>query len=105
MIGQLSPVLRSCHLDVLSPTRSVGRRLWFDADAVVHCPANTRLAAQVPFGGLYRNVSQQELDLLQLASGAVTQFRAGPGGDHEARVARSRSSGRSLSPRAKPSVQ
>ena len=64
-------------MDVWSPTRSVGR-LWFDADAVVHCPANTLLAAQVPFGGLYRNVSQQELDLLQLASGTMTQFRAGP---------------------------
>jgi len=54
--------------------------LRFDADSVVHgsAGADTLLAAKVSLGGLDRHASKQELDLIQLASGSMAQFRAGP---------------------------
>ncbi len=64
------------HLDKLSPTRSEGRRLRFNADAVVDRSANTLFAAEITFGGLDRDMAKQELDLLQFSSGRMAQFRA-----------------------------
>lgn len=53
--------------------RAVGRqpfrnttasRIRFDTDTIIHGRSNSLLAAQVAFGGLNRNMPQQELNLL-----------------------------------------
>jgi hypothetical protein len=49
-----------------------------DAHLVVHGAPQSLLAPKVTFGGLDRDVSQQELDLLQFTAGVVTQPGAGP---------------------------
>jgi hypothetical protein len=38
---------------------------------IVHCAGQILLASDVPLGGLNRGMSQQELDLLQFATGGV----------------------------------
>lgn len=43
--------------------------LWFDADPVIHSRADALLAAEISLRRLDRDVSEQELDLLQFASG------------------------------------
>lgn len=53
------------------------RSLRFDTDAVVHGTADSLFTAQVPLRSLDRNVSKKELDLFQLTSCGMTQFRAG----------------------------
>jgi hypothetical protein len=58
--------------------RRSGARL--NPDPLVNGSAKALLAPQVPLGGLNRHVSQQELDLLQLAAGSVAQTGAGPAG-------------------------
>jgi len=42
-------------------------RLRFDTDAVVHGSANPPLAAEIAFSGLHGNVTEKELDLIQLS--------------------------------------
>ncbi len=50
----------------------------FDADLVVCRSLQTLLAAEILFRRLHRDVAEQELDLLQFASGCVTQACTGP---------------------------
>jgi hypothetical protein len=45
--------------------------LRFQADAIVHRASETLLASQVPFRRLYRDVTQEELNLLKLSTGGV----------------------------------
>ena len=54
------------------------RVLRLDAHLVVHGAPQSLLAPKVTFGGLDRDVSKQELDLLQFTAGVVTQPGAGP---------------------------
>lgn len=46
-------------------------------EAVVHRAAEILLAAEVTLCGLHRDVPEQELNLLQLTTAVVAQFRAG----------------------------
>ena len=50
--------------------------MWFDTDAIVDGSANELFAAEITFGSLHRNVSEQELNLLQLAARRVAELRA-----------------------------
>ena len=52
------------------------RRL--DSNFVVNSTTNPLFAAQIPFGCLNGKVSEQELDLLQLASGRMAKPSASP---------------------------
>jgi hypothetical protein len=45
--------------------------LRFDTNPIVHRSANPLFAAEITFGCLHRDVSEQELDLLQLSAGGV----------------------------------
>lgn len=58
------------------PARMTGPSLRFDADAIVYGSADPLLAAEVAFGSLHRNMSKQELDLVQFSSGGMAQFSA-----------------------------
>ena len=51
-------------------------QLWFDADVVVHGSANPLLAAKIAFSCLHRNVTEKELDLIQLSTRCMAQLRA-----------------------------
>jgi hypothetical protein len=42
--------------------------IWFDSDAIIDRRPNPLLAAKVSLGRLNRDMSQQELDLLQFAA-------------------------------------
>jgi hypothetical protein len=44
---------------------------------IVHCIAKALFRSQVTLCRLDRDVAKQELDLLQLATGFMTQLRAG----------------------------
>jgi len=62
-------------------SRQVGQRspigsIRFDADAIIHCVAEPLLAAEIPLSRLNAHMTRQELNLLQLATGLVTQARA-----------------------------
>src|SRR3981081_802477 len=57
----------------LPPTQRFG----FDSDGIIDRRPNPLLAAKVSLGRLNRDMSQQELDLLQFASGSMTQTSAG----------------------------
>jgi hypothetical protein len=46
-------------------------RARLQADAIVRCIAKALFASQVTLCGLHRNVTKQELDLLQFASSFV----------------------------------
>lgn len=46
-------------------------------EAVVDRAAEILLAAEIPLCRLHRDVSEQELNLLQLTAAVVAQFRAG----------------------------
>ncbi len=48
----------------------------FDADAVINGVRETLLVAEVPLRRLDAHVTQQKLNLFQLASGLVTKARA-----------------------------
>jgi hypothetical protein len=50
--------------------------LWFDADAIVDCFANSLFAAEITLGGLHRNMSEQKLNLLQLSACRVAELCA-----------------------------
>jgi hypothetical protein len=45
--------------------------LWFDTDAIIDGVTNALLAAEITLSGLYRDMSEQELNLLQLSSCGV----------------------------------
>ena len=47
-----------------------------DPDRIVDGVSEPLLAAQVPLGGLHANVPEQELNLLQFATGFMTQASA-----------------------------
>jgi hypothetical protein len=49
--------------------------LRFDADAVVYGSANALLATEIALSRLYGDVSEQELNLLQLSPGCVAEPR------------------------------
>jgi hypothetical protein len=51
-----------------SRTSPATQRFWFDSDAIIDRRPNPLLAAKVSLGRLNRDMSQQELDLLQFAS-------------------------------------
>ena len=51
--------------------RISGLRLWLEAEFVINGIAQSLLATQIPFGCLHANVSEQELNLLELATGQV----------------------------------
>lgn len=57
------------------PAQTVDARL--DSNPIVHRLVEALLAAQVFLGRLYGNMPQEELDLLQLASCAVTEASTG----------------------------
>jgi hypothetical protein len=48
----------------------------FDADVIIYRNPKLLFAAEVPLGRLNTHVSEQELDLLQLATGDVAQTGA-----------------------------
>ena len=50
-------------------------RLWLDADPVVHRSANSLFTSEITLGGLHGNMSEEELDLLQLSSCRMAQLR------------------------------
>src|SRR5262249_203037 len=52
------------------------RTLRFDANSVVDRPGDALFATQVSLGCLDGNVSEEELNLLQLSPSRVTQLRA-----------------------------
>jgi hypothetical protein len=47
-------------------------------EAVIHWLPEILFAAQVSLRGLHRCMTEQELNLLQLAATRMTEFRAGP---------------------------
>jgi hypothetical protein len=65
------------HMSVSSATRSFEiRPLWFNADSIIHGTTNALFATEIALGCLHRNVSEQKLDLLQLAACSVTNLCA-----------------------------
>ena len=51
--------------------------IGLDAQAVVHGAAQLLFAPQITFGGLNRYMPEEELNLIQFATGEVAQARAG----------------------------
>jgi hypothetical protein len=51
-------------------------RVWFPPDPIIHRVAETLFAAQISLGRLHRDVSQQELNLLQLTAGLMAKAGA-----------------------------
>ena len=76
------------------------RRL--DANLIVDRSPDALFAAEIALGSLYRNVPQQELDLLQFATGRVAQSSAGPSKIIGVRVCRALLSLRIAVQRARP---
>jgi hypothetical protein len=54
------------------------RRVRFQANPIVHRVAETLFAAQVPLRRLHRDVSQQELNLLQFTAGLMAKTGTRP---------------------------
>ena len=52
--------------------------IWLDTNVIVYCNPKLLLAAEVPLGRLDADVTEQKLDLFQLATGDVTQTGASP---------------------------
>ena len=52
--------------------------LWFDAQRVVHRNPKLLLAPKIPLGRLDRDVTKEELNLIQFAAGEMAQARTGP---------------------------
>ena len=50
----------------------------FDSKFVVYRNSQTLPAANIAFSGLHRDVPEEKLDLLKLASGIMAEPRAGP---------------------------
>jgi hypothetical protein len=50
----------------------------FDAEFVVYRNSQTLPAANIAFGGLHRDVPEEKLDLLELASGIMAEPGTGP---------------------------
>ena len=59
------------------PVRRSGDLAGFDSKVVVHRDSQFLFAAEVPLSRLYRNVPEQELNLIQLAAREMTQAGAG----------------------------
>ena len=55
-------------LSATLPERPGDSAIWLDSDAIIDRRPNPLLAAKVSLGRLNRDMSQQELDLLQFAS-------------------------------------
>jgi hypothetical protein len=55
-------------LSAILPEPPGDSAIWFDSDAIIDRRPNPLLAAKVSLGRLNRDMSQQELDLLQFAS-------------------------------------
>ena len=72
------------HSPALFPTY-VCSTVGLDADLVVDRVLETLLTAKISLGRLDGDVAQQELDLVQLASGVAAQAGAGSAGGHAAR--------------------
>jgi hypothetical protein len=53
-----------------------GSRLRLKAKVVIHSVPQSLFAAQIPFGRLHTDMSEQELDLLEFSPCEVTQTRA-----------------------------
>jgi hypothetical protein len=70
--------LEAIQADGFVPNIEVWRRLavGLDADPIVHGVSKTLLAAKIPLGRLDGDVAQQELDLVQFASGIAAQAGA-----------------------------
>ena|SRR6516164_7273844 len=49
---------------------------WLDANMIVYGPADSLFAAQVPLRRLHGNMTQQELNLLQLTASRMAEPRA-----------------------------
>jgi hypothetical protein len=58
--------------------RAPSSRIRLDANAIIDGGSNPLLAAKVTFRRLHRNVPQEELNLLQLASRCVAEASTGP---------------------------
>ena len=54
------------------------RQVRFQADPIIHRVAEALFAAQVPLRRLHRDVSQQELNLLQFTTGLMTKTGTRP---------------------------
>ena len=50
----------------------------FDTESVVYSYSQTLLAANIAFGGLHRDMSEEKLDLLKLASRIMAEPRTRP---------------------------
>ena len=50
-------------------------RICFEVEKIVHRMPEILFAAEIPFRGLDRCMSEQELNLLKLAPAVMTQFR------------------------------
>jgi hypothetical protein len=59
-------------------SRAPNSKIGLDANAIIDGGSNSLLAAQVAFGRLHRNVPQEKLDLLQLASRSMAEPSTGP---------------------------
>ena len=53
-------------------------RVRSEVEKIVHWMPEILLAAEIAFRGLDRCMPEQELNLLQLTTAVVTQFRTGP---------------------------
>ena len=71
-VGPKEPYVALGHA---RPTDPITRR---QIDAVIHRVPRFLLAAEITFGRLHRDMTEQKLDLFQLSSGEVTQPRATP---------------------------
>ncbi|MCU1275226.1 MAG: hypothetical protein JWO48_2657 [Bryobacterales bacterium] len=52
--------------------------IWLDTYVIVYCNPKLLLAAEVTLGRLNADVTEKNLDLLQFATGDVTQTGASP---------------------------
>jgi|RhiMethySRZTD1v2_1073278.scaffolds.fasta_scaffold69206_7 hypothetical protein len=55
----------------LWPESRLRCRFWFDAQTVIHRNPQFLLAPKIPLGRLDRNVTKEELDLIQFAAGQM----------------------------------
>jgi hypothetical protein len=65
-------------LSATLPEPPADSAIWFDSDAIIDRRPNPLLAAKVSLGRLNRDMSQQELDLLQFAACSMAQTSARP---------------------------
>ena len=60
------------------PVRRSGHLAGLDSKVVVHGDSQLLLAAEVPLSGLYGDIPEQKLDLIQFAACEMTQTGARP---------------------------